>query len=56
MLIGCKMRMVICKLMSWLSSQEPQLGMMMVPFKCLMVKRLGQIRLESVVVREKGKF
>jgi hypothetical protein len=49
----------LCEVLSWLSSQEPQLGMMIASCKhfdgwALMVGLSDWIRLVRVVVREKG--
>jgi hypothetical protein len=46
----------LSELLSWLPSQEPQLGMMIAGFKLLMVRLWGLIKLVRTVVREKGKL
>jgi hypothetical protein len=44
------------KCLSWLSGQEPQLGIMIATFSAMMVKHLGLTKLERVVVREMRKL
>jgi hypothetical protein len=44
----------LCEVLSWSSSQEPQLGMMIASCKFLMVGLWHLIRLVRAVVREKG--
>jgi hypothetical protein len=44
------------EVLSWLSSQEPQLGMMIVSLSALMVGLWDSVSLVRAVVREKGNF